>query len=469
MKLKIWLAIPFILPAVAFADQYHYNNIVIGDRAIGLGGAFTGVSDDASGVYYNPAGLGFALSNDISGSANAIYRRTITYKKTIGDNDFVERASGSLPSFFGGLQKLDHLVEGLVFAFGLYTTDSTQKDQNDLFNDLNIVLLNRETCEGSATARALTLQRFHRTVNMTASTSHVAAALGYRIGNNVSIGLGVDYLTVDELLQEYQDSRVDDSRCGTADDQGISEPYDVVALSTQNIRQHLLGAAIVPVVGLQASFLGRLSLGITARLGSYMSQSIEQDRENRAINVDPEEWTNTIIPGGGVARGITKIAFIGASETSIAAGDFPTPLGTLPMEFRGGIGYFASTRLMLAADVSHTMAVTDSVWYPKEAVTNYAAGMEFFLFPSLPIRLGWFTNNDARPEVVEGKLFQADHLDFQGYSLFAAWVQPNSQIGAGVVYQLGTGGKAQKVDGRPDIQKVEGQSFTFAFSATHSF
>lgn len=52
------------------ADVFHYSNLLIGDRAIGFGGAYTAIADDASGVYYNPAGLGFALTNDEIGRAH---------------------------------------------------------------------------------------------------------------------------------------------------------------------------------------------------------------------------------------------------------------------------------------------------------------------------------------------------------------------------------------------------------------
>ena len=55
------------MAVTAQADQFHYHNLLIGPRAMGLGGAFGAVADDASGIYYNPAGLAFALSNDISG------------------------------------------------------------------------------------------------------------------------------------------------------------------------------------------------------------------------------------------------------------------------------------------------------------------------------------------------------------------------------------------------------------------
>jgi len=43
--------------AWVFADEFHYNNLLIGDRASGMGGAYTAISDDASGMYYNPAGI----------------------------------------------------------------------------------------------------------------------------------------------------------------------------------------------------------------------------------------------------------------------------------------------------------------------------------------------------------------------------------------------------------------------------
>ena len=39
------------LTSTAWAGQYHYHDILIGDRAAGLGGAYTAISDDPSGMY----------------------------------------------------------------------------------------------------------------------------------------------------------------------------------------------------------------------------------------------------------------------------------------------------------------------------------------------------------------------------------------------------------------------------------
>jgi hypothetical protein len=43
--------------ANAFADDTHYQDYIIGGRALGLGGAFTALSNDPSGIYLNPAGI----------------------------------------------------------------------------------------------------------------------------------------------------------------------------------------------------------------------------------------------------------------------------------------------------------------------------------------------------------------------------------------------------------------------------
>src|SRR5262245_33141833 len=168
----------------AMADQFHYNNVLVGTRSVGMGGAFGAVADDASGVYYNPAGLAFALSNDIQGSANAFYQKKTTYEETLGDDDFVEESSGSLSPFFGGLQKLDLYSEGLIFAFGVYYVDGDLKDQDTLIENKAI---------GNST-----IERYHRTSNARAGTYYAGAAVGYRPTSNVAIGFGLNYFSADE-------------------------------------------------------------------------------------------------------------------------------------------------------------------------------------------------------------------------------------------------------------------------------
>jgi hypothetical protein len=46
-----------LLSQPSFADEGRYQDYVVGARAMGLGGAFAAISDDSSGIFYNPAGI----------------------------------------------------------------------------------------------------------------------------------------------------------------------------------------------------------------------------------------------------------------------------------------------------------------------------------------------------------------------------------------------------------------------------
>ena len=199
--------------------------------------------------------------------------------------------------------------------------------------------------------------------------------------------------------------------------------------------------------------VSEFSLGLNVRLRGVMDEKFD-DGFDLTLNFDDRfQRTNELLPTPlQIFRNVQK----------------EEPLSILPHEVRFGVAWFASASLLLSADASHhTEAKEGDSRFDREAVTNFATGAEYYITPSVPVRVGLFTNNDARPEVVAGKTGQRDHIDYYGMSLFFVWVQPNSQISVGTVYQVGTG-KAQKTTGSA-IQDVEADSITGAFSATHSF
>ena len=59
-----------VSPRLAVADDTHYQDYPVGGRAIGLGGAFTALANDPSGVYFNPAGLVDQRLNSVQVSTN---------------------------------------------------------------------------------------------------------------------------------------------------------------------------------------------------------------------------------------------------------------------------------------------------------------------------------------------------------------------------------------------------------------
>ena len=84
--------------ATARSDEFHYNNMIIGERAAGMGGAFTALSDDTSGMYYNPAGIVHAQTKSLSASVNAYYSLSKKYSGVIAGADLKRNYSAIVPN-----------------------------------------------------------------------------------------------------------------------------------------------------------------------------------------------------------------------------------------------------------------------------------------------------------------------------------------------------------------------------------
>lgn len=399
------------------ADPFHYNNVIIGERAQGMGGAYSAISDDASGVFYNPAGLAFAQSNDISGSANAFYSKKVTYKNVFVGQDFTETSGGTFAPFFGVMQKLDRILPGLVAGFAYYTLDTEMTDQNDVITDAKLT-------------STVTYNTLRRTLNRRASSIGASAGFGYRITPNFSLGFTLTYLNSDDLTQSYL--MIDQTSTGTKTTRIIA---------SQNIRERTTLYGIEPVVGMQWAPMPKLSWGLSVRKGMYSSQKYEQQKD---------------------------IMVISGSETPSETKS-SKPAGSPPLQVRTGLAYFASPRLLVTSDATYYSAVKDmdsnlKALNEKSSITNYALGAEYYLTPSLPLRMGAFTNSDTRRAPSDS---QESSIDYTGASLFLAWAQPNSQISLGTVIQQGSG-KANKA-GNGLEQNVAAFAYTVGFSATHSF
>jgi hypothetical protein len=406
------------LATPGLADMFHYNNVIIGERAQGMAGAYSGISDDASGVFYNPAGLAFAQSNDISGSANAFYDKKVTYKNVFEGHDFTETSGGTFSPFFGAMQKLDHVLKGLVAGFAYYTTDTELTDQKDLI-------------PGAKVTSSVTYNMLRRTMNRRASTTGASVGAGYRLSPDLSIGLSLTYINTDDLTQTYL--MIDQTSVNSA---GTASRN----ISSQNTRQRLQLYGMEPQIGFQWALMTKLVWGLTLKKGQYASQKFEQQYHFMSVGVGEE---------GGEAKSVNYV-------------------GSPPLQMRTGLALFASPDLLMAFDLTYTAAVDDmepsyKSQNKRAAVTNYALGTEYYISPTVPVRLGVFTNSDARTNVIQ----QGESINYTGLSLFFGWAQPNSQVSLGTVVQKGTG-TANKV-GNGNLQTVEALAYTVGFSATHSF
>jgi len=113
----------------ARAEEGPYSNFLVGERSLGLGGAFVAVADDTSSIFHNPSGLASLGTSSYSGSLWAVIRRTREiqsgYRTDLGTASLDQGRSLSLPSFLGGVVKLGRKQKDKVrphaLAFALFT------------------------------------------------------------------------------------------------------------------------------------------------------------------------------------------------------------------------------------------------------------------------------------------------------------------------------------------------------------
>ena len=103
----LWVAAVLGVCGHARADETHYQNVFIGDRAFGMGGASTGLAADTSSTFYNPGALAELPNRSFSASLGlTAFERTRVLGGVRGPDsvaDLRQTASRSLPVFSAAL------------------------------------------------------------------------------------------------------------------------------------------------------------------------------------------------------------------------------------------------------------------------------------------------------------------------------------------------------------------------------
>jgi hypothetical protein len=104
-----------IRPSAARAEEGPYSNFLVGERSMGLGGAFVAVADDVSALFHNPSGLASLSTSAYSGGLWAFFegRRRIEngYRTDLGAVSLEHSATLAIPSFLGGVVKFGKRTE----------------------------------------------------------------------------------------------------------------------------------------------------------------------------------------------------------------------------------------------------------------------------------------------------------------------------------------------------------------------
>ena len=145
-----------ISPMNAFSGAL--DNPAVGSKGIGMGNSFTAIADDASAVYYNPAGLVFNRKDTWYGELYT-YRLTLGHKYTEGSVTSQSTEATFIPGLF-----ISRRYEDWAFGLGYYVPYAGGGSQ---YNNIVKTGYDRESSAGFAA---------------------ITPAIAYRLRENLSIG-----------------------------------------------------------------------------------------------------------------------------------------------------------------------------------------------------------------------------------------------------------------------------------------
>lgn len=408
------------------ADEYHYTNILIGDRASGMGGAYSAVSDDPSGLYYNPAGIAYARSSNLSASVNAFNITSTTYKSALGGTrDWTRSASSLLPNFFGIVQPLGKGVVGFSYA----VPDNIVEDQDQTFSGF------------PANLNQTTVSSYTINFNQNDTTYKFGPSYAVAINDDFSIGLTLyyHYRDLQRILNQYVVLE-------NAEGGGYEWSNSYLESSEQGLQ---------PMLGLMWSAGERLALGLTVSKNYLLSSETTRQITSHSDFVF-RDANNVVIPFNAIIPPTTS----SHQDTR-----------TLPLQVRLGAAWFHSDRLLLAADVLHSTAheyTLGGATVKREAVTDVAVGAEYYLTNTWALRGGAYTSRANTPKI-EGIAFnQEEHVDIFGVTGSISRYTRNSSLTFGVGYSAGDG-RAQLFGNTTAFQEVETRALTAYLSSSYSY
>lgn len=410
--------------SLLFADQYHYNDILIGNRAAGLAGSYVAVSDDPSGLYYNPSGIVYASSGNITANMNAYNIGKTTYvgalKTANGKStDWVRTSSALVPNFFGITQPLGPGTVGFSYAI----TDSVLEDQGQTFNDI---------------VQAGT--QYIINFNNQDVTNNIGPSYAIAINDKLSIGLTMYgyFRTQERILNQIFHLPLEDS--------GFTSPSFFIINQYLSLSEF----GVKPILGLTFTPFDKLSLGVSASQVIPISSTIEI-QNSAAQNVCEVE---------DILARCTEdesTSFLLSHATNTTIRDHPWKLNM-------GGAYFYNNRLMITGSVWVYEAVNGTT----RPLVNVAGGIEYYLTGKIAVRMGGYTNFANTPKLIPNvENTYSEHLNIVGGTMSFTFFTRTSAISIGTAGTYGRG-KAQ-VSGKTSIQAVKYQGISLYFSASNSF
>ncbi len=413
------------------ADDNHYVNMIIGNRASGLAGAYTAISDDPSGCYYNPAGIAFAPSLSLSASVNAFGVSIKTYKSVLTETsgnkkDWEQTSTSLLPNFFGVVRKVGTGMLGLTYA----VSDSIQRRQKQYFQNLY-----------SADHPDNAIATYMVNINDSDKTYLFGPSYAYPFSDTLSVG--------GTLYMYYRDREIIRNQLFQ---------YEQGEHILINFYETQLDKGVKPIIGVMWEPLDVLSIGVSMSKGFIVSNDTQQHTIYR----------NTVTGAPVILQDGMEYDF-SDTDAIFFQGVNSSDKADLPFSITLGAAYFFSTRMLFSGDLSWFQSTDE-----KKSVFNISLGTEYYATESLAIRFGLYTDHANTPEVSSGSVSASEsnrvpeHIDIYGTSFSMTFFHKMSSITLGMLYGFGTG-DAQVIEGRTETYDTEMHNINVYLSASYNY
>jgi len=413
---RVVLTLVLLLSSEAAANDTNYQNYITGGRAAGLGGAFTAIANDVSGLLYNPAGLVDDYHSDFSLSANLYgFERT-------------ERG-GTPPSPIPSLSNIANVTTELVIIPSVAGAVRTfQKDSHapGYLNALSFGMLvpsQRDATETLRRAGEAGSDDYKRQVH----DRVFMPGFGYarKIGRRWRIGIS----NFAQLRSLQSNENIVSIKNG-----------DPQAFRSADSSITITAASFLAILGVKFLASDAFHLGLSFAFPSIPVFSSTSFRYYRS-GFDPAQT-----PQGDIKQVVT---------------DSVKATYVQPAVLRVGGAYMWNERLTLTADVSVNFPVSYRLVSSDDptiqgvlplasavqrlAVVNLNAGVEYLFSQTFALSGGFYTDFASSPELsgaqFSGVLNQQalSHIDLYGFTGALAFSAPNSVTRVGAMYSFGHG------------------------------
>jgi len=402
-RMLLGLAALLALSAMSFANGLNLNSL--GTRALAMGGAFVGLADDFSAIFWNPAGLANFKNKTVgvygtdiipSGSYALTVPGSIGQYLGLGTADakVIDTKTVS-KAYLGGMAVYIHPIsENLVAAIGAYTPSGLGANWDG--SKLAFISGNRTDIEWSSKVGLLT----------------IAPSLAYKINDQLSVGasLNINYGMFD--LAMY---------AGKADINAQVLQFDM-----GQYKESETGWGLGATIGVQFKPSQMFSLGATFRTASTIKFS-------------------------GSAS-ISNLPLLGFNRAS----DMKREL-TWPMWLAGGAAFKPMDDLTITADLQWTQwskiktidtTYSDAIWTVLMAASHknemamywqdalqIRFGAEYKLTKDLAVRGGYYIDPSPAPDRTMNILLP--NYDFNALTFGLGYSTGGLQIDVGLEYLMG--------------------------------